>query len=203
MISLTFLVSSLVVIVVPGPDLLLVTRMVLQHERRRPALAAAAGMISAGVLQAGLGFAGLAVLLRTHPDLFTALRWAGAGVLLGWGLLALRSASRPVAPHAVSLPDLPPRRAYLQGLVCTGSNPKVGLFLMAFLPQFVPVDMAPGPAFTLLATVYLGMGLLWLLVWITVVHRVSRYVLVPRVLRLADFLIATVFIGFAVRLLLD
>lgn len=203
MISLTFLLSSLVVIVSPGPDLVLITRLALQHERRRPAWAAAIGMISAGALQAGLGFAGLTLLLQTNPGLFVALRWAGATVLLGWGLLALRSAFRSAAPPAVLLPELRPGRAYLQGLLCTGSNPKVGLFLMAFLPQFVPTDVAPAPAFTLLAAVYLGMGLLWLLVWITIVHQVSRHVFVPRVIRPANFLTGVVFVCFAIRLMLD
>lgn len=203
MISLTFMLSSLVVIVSPGPDLALITRLALLHQRRCPAVAAAAGMISAGALQAGLGFAGLTLLLQAYPGLFAALRWAGATVLLGWGLLVLRSALRPTSPHAVPLPAPRPGRAYLQGLVCTGSNPKVGLFLMAFLPQFVPVDTAPAPAFTLLAAVYLGLGLLWLLIWITVVHRVSRHVFAPRVIRLTNLLTGVVFACFAIQLMLD
>ncbi|MFD9368703.1 LysE family transporter, partial [Streptomyces sp. NPDC060020] len=86
--------SSLIVIMMPGPDLVLITGLVLNGSLR-VATAAALGMITAGAVQAGLGAAGLAALLAASPELFAAFRWAGALVLLGWAVLALRRFSRP------------------------------------------------------------------------------------------------------------
>lgn len=94
------------------------------------------------------------------------------------------------------------RQAFGQGLLCTGSNPKVGIFLMAFLPQFVPVGMAPEIGVPLLAACYLALGLLWLLTWMRLVHRLAPHLRSPRVLRIADSLTAAVFGLFAVRLAL-
>jgi threonine/homoserine/homoserine lactone efflux protein len=185
----------------PGPDLLLIARLVLTHGRTRPAEAAAAGMITAGAAQVSLGAAGLAALLAVNPALFVAFRWAGAAVLLGWAVLALRSALRPVNGDT-TLPEPPAQRAFLQGLLCTGSNPKVGVFLMAFLPQFVPAGVDPASGIARLAAIYLAMGLLWLLVWTNLVHRLSRFVRVPTTSRIADGVIAVVFGFFAARLIL-
>ncbi len=201
-VTITFLASSLLVIMTPGPDLVLVTRMVLTHRRLRPAAIAAAGMISAGAAQAALGAAGLAWLLSANPALFTAFRVTGAAVLFGWAMVVLRSALRPAAPDA-SPPEPPPaRRAFLQGFFCTGANPKVGVFLMAFLPQFVPRGADPASGVAQLAAVYLAIGLCWLLAWITLVHRFGGFVRAPLATRAADGLIAAVFSFFAVRLVL-
>ncbi|MFJ3724533.1 LysE family translocator [Streptomyces sp. NPDC090045] len=205
--------SSLIVIMMPGPDLVLITGLVLNGSLR-VATAAALGMITAGAAQAGLGAAGLAALLAASPELFAAFRWAGALVLLGWAVLALRRFSRPAgadagapAAGAAAVRAAGPagpsdRQAFVQGLLCTGSNPKVGIFLMAFLPQFVPTGMAPEAGVPLLAACYLALGLIWLLTWMRLVHRLARHLRSPRTLRIADGLTAVVFGVFAVRLAL-
>jgi len=205
--ALAFLTSSLVVIMAPGPDLALTTRLVLTGSPRT-ATPAAFGMITAGAVQATLGALGLAALLAARPDLFTAFRWAGAAVLVFWACRALRSALRPAAdpaPGSQDPADAPPydrRRAFAQGLLCTGSNPKVGIFLMAFLPQFVPAGVPPVLGVTVLACCYLALGLVWLLVWIRLVHRLAGYLHSASALRLTDGLTAAVFTVFAVRLAL-
>lgn len=214
----------------PGPDLVMITNLVLNGSLR-VATAAALGMITAGAVQAGLGAAGLAALLAASPGLFAAFRWAGAVVLLGWAVLAVRRATGragaeapapspqaavAVPAHATGEPPAGPapsgraaghagpsvRQAFGQGLLCTGSNPKVGIFLMAFLPQFVPAGMAPEAGVPLLAACYLALGLLWLLTWMRLVHRLAPHLRSPRVLRIADSLTAAVFGLFAVRLAL-
>jgi threonine/homoserine/homoserine lactone efflux protein len=218
-----FVASSLVVIMTPGPDLALVTRLVLNRRTLAAPTAAAFGMIAAGAGQAALGALGLATLLHARHDLFTGFRWAGAAVLLGWAVLALRSALRPGSGE----PSEPPvdgssgssadgssndearaweprldRSAFTQGLLCTGSNPKVGLFLMAFLPQFVPQGVNPAGGVAILAACYLAMGLAWLLTWMRLVRRLARHMHSPRTARVAHGVTAAVFSLFALRLAL-
>ncbi|MEU3525157.1 LysE family translocator [Streptomyces sp. NPDC038707] len=205
--ALAFLTSSLVVIMAPGPDLALITRLVLTGSPRT-AVPAAFGMITAGALQAALGALGLSALLAARPDLFAAFRWAGAAVLLVWGCRALRAALR--APDttesgARAEPDDTPRgrrRAFALGLLCTGSNPKVGIFLMAFLPQFVPAGLHPATGVAVLACCYLALVLAWLLAWTKLVHRLSRHLHSARAQRLTNGLTAVVFGVFALRLAL-
>ncbi|MDT3726314.1 LysE family translocator [Streptomyces sp. DSM 41972] len=205
--TIAFLTSSLVVIMAPGPDLALMTRLVLAGSPRTAA-PAAFGMIAAGALQVALGALGLAALLAARPDLFTAVRWAGAAVLLVWAYQALRTALRTAATAAPGPGDRagdPPRgrwRVFGLGLLCTGSNPKVGIFLMAFLPQFVPSGMDPTVGVVVLACCYLALGLVWLLVWMRLVHRLSRHLNSPSAQRLTNGLTAAVFGVFALRLAL-
>lgn len=199
-VSGVFLVSSLVVIVTPGPDAALLSHLVLDSGRRLPGLAAAAGMITAGTAYATLGAVGITQILAHHPGYLTVLRWLGTIVLLAWGAAMLWDTAR--APHpAGPVREPPPRRAapYWQGLLCTGSNPKVGLFLLAFLPQFVPRDVSPGPAITLLAVVYLSLGLLWLVTLTELVYRVRGWLKRPRLLCRIQAATALLFICFAVR----
>lgn len=185
----------------PGPDMALITQLVLTYGRLRPAVAAAAGMITAGVGQVMVGMAGLAALLAVNPTLFTAFRLAGSGVLLFWAVRALAAAARPAAAGPPS--EVTDRRAYLRGMLCTGSNPKVCLFLMAFLPQFVPTDANPVVGVATLATVYLVMGLLWLLAWMNLVRRLGHLLHAPMTARIANGVIAAVFGFFALRLILE
>ncbi|MCS0636912.1 LysE family translocator [Streptomyces sp. LP05-1] len=216
------------VIVTPGPDLALITNMVLTRSVRT-ATVAALGMITAGAGQIALGVAGLTALLATSPVTYAAFRWTGAVILLVWAVLALRRVlrsrgGRGDAPSGASVDavpergaeeqagapppgptegaDLSPRRAFAQGLMCTGANPKVGIFLMAFLPQFVPRGVAPEIGVPVLAVCYLALGLLWLLVWIRAVHRLLRYVRSPRMLAIFDGLTALIFGAFSMRLAL-
>lgn len=199
-ITASFLLTSAVVIMTPGPDLAFIARMVARHRRRRPALAASAGMITAGALQASAGFLGVTLLLHTMPDLLTVLRWLGACALLTFGLLAVRAAVRPVSANVETFQPGSARGAFWQGLACTGTNPKVGLFLVAFLPQFVPAGMAPGPAMALLGTVYLGMGLAWLMIWTCLLCRLSRTLFTPGMMRIVNLLVGMILVGFSVRL---
>ncbi|WP_344904514.1 LysE family translocator [Actinomadura meridiana] len=196
MITLAFLTSSALVIMAPGPDLAFITRTVLRRGRR-PAMAAAAGMINAGALQAAIGFVGVAVLIP--PNL---LRLLGAATLTLFGAFFVRAAVRPTAAPDGDVQGAPDRarRAYFQGLACTGLNPKVGVFLIAYLPQFVPPGARTGPSTAVLMAVYLGMGMAWLAIWIGVVHRLGKLFLAPRMVRASDLFVGLVLMTFGLRL---
>ncbi|MFE0699533.1 LysE family translocator [Streptomyces sp. NPDC058872] len=212
MISGIFLASSLFVIVTPGPDAALITRLALGGRGRAAPLSAAAGMITAGGLQATASILGVSLLLTADSGLFRAVQWGGAALLCYWGLRALIGAIRTSAAPATTAGSEPEPvsrpRAYVQGLACTGTNPKVGLFLLAFLPQFVPAGRPPGPSMAVLATVYLAIGALWLLVLTEVTVRIGAWAARRTVggrhalLRWVDVVLGVVFIGFGVRLVL-
>lgn len=205
----------------PGPDLALITRLVLTRSPKA-AVFAAFGMITAGAAQAALGALGLAVFFAGRPHLFQMFQWTGAGVLLVWAALAVHAAlhtepqpaprddpspdadagERASARARIEAPsehDRPMREAYAQGVLCTGSNPKVGTFLMAFLPQFAPRGLEPAFGVTILAACYLALGLVWLLTWARLVRVLARHLYSVKVIRLMHWLTAVVFSGFAVR----
>lgn len=133
---LVFLAAAVVLIAIPGPNLLYIaTRSAA--EGRRSGLASAVGVETGTLVHVGLAAAGLSALLASSAVAFSAVKYLGAAYLVYLGLRALR---RPAAPG--SRPGAPPpapslARAYRQGLLVQLLNPKVAVFFLAFLPQFI------------------------------------------------------------------
>jgi threonine/homoserine/homoserine lactone efflux protein len=131
---LLFIVASLVLIVTPGQDMILVMS-------RSVAQGAAAGVVTAAGVSVGLvghttlATLGLGAILRTSEWLFLALKLVGAAYLvyLGWGLL--RTKGTALVVQASSQRSL--SRLFLDGALSNVSNPKIAVFYFAFLPQFV------------------------------------------------------------------
>ena len=105
---------------------------------------------------------GLSALLATSAAAFTAVKLAGAAYLIYMGI-SLWRAGRPLPSAAgPALPPAPLSRVFGQGMLTNVLNPKVALFFLAFLPQFVdPEASARLPAFLLLGSAFNTTGLIW------------------------------------------
>lgn len=200
----SFVVFSVVLILIPGPDFAVVVRNSLAGGRRRgrwTAVGVAAAAATQGLAAAfGLG----AIVLASRP-LFEAIRWVGVAYLLYLGVQALRSAWRGVAPVAVPVAGAPGREAAAglrQGYLSNITNPKVVAFYLAVLPQFLPADPAIGAAVGLALThAVLSVGYLVLVA--AGVQRASRVLARRRVRRSMDAATGLVLVGFAGRLALE
>ncbi len=142
-----FLVAAWVLILVPGPDMLFLLGQTLAGGPRR-GLAAMAGIVTGAMIHIAAATAGVAALVAASPLLFAGVQALGAAYLLWLGIGALRAAWRgggagPAAPDAAAAGAV--RTAYRQGLLTNLTNPKVALFFLAFLPQFVAPDRAAPP----------------------------------------------------------
>ncbi|GAA4136669.1 LysE family translocator [Actinomadura keratinilytica] len=196
MTVLTFAGVAALLTLMPGPDSLLVLRTAVAHGRR-PALLAALG-IQAGCLwwgaAAGLG---LSAVLAASQTLYTAVRWAGACYLLYLGvrLLLQRTDADDAAPP-------PGGRHFLRGLLTNALNPKVGVFYVSLLPQFVPHD-APVAGWSLLLTgVHVAEGLLWCAAIAVLADRLGHRLRRRSLRRALDRVAGTAFLAFAARLAL-
>lgn len=165
--ALVFASAVFVLNATPGVDFLLTVSRTLQGGVRA-GVSAALG-ISAGCAVHALAAAfGLAALLALYPAAFLALQWAGAGYLAWLGLGMLRRAWRPAAAGPTSATQPTRSRGFWaefrQGVLTNVLNPKVALFFLAFLPQFVP---AASPnrtlSFLLLGAWFVAQGTLFLL----------------------------------------
>src|SRR3954451_20600338 len=135
-----FILSGLLLNVTPGPDTAYIIGRSIQLGWRGGA-AAVIG-ICCGCLVHVFGAAiGLSALLMASSTAFTALKWAGAAYLLFTGVQMLLSHSRPLA-EAASLggDETSLARVFWQGALTNALNPKVALFFLAFLPQFVTAE---------------------------------------------------------------
>ncbi len=130
---LAFLGISILITLAPGPDNLMVVGQSLARGRRA-GLAFGLGCASGCLTHIAWATLGVAALVRASAGLFTAFKLAGAAWLLWLGIQALRSGGT-LAP-AAGTPPRPWQRDLARGFVANALNPKVGLFFLAFLPQF-------------------------------------------------------------------
>jgi threonine/homoserine/homoserine lactone efflux protein len=198
-----FIISGLLLNIAPGPDSILVmTRSATQGFK---AGSAAALGIGAGVfVHVGAAALGLSALLAASAWGFTVVKWAGAAYLVYMGLAMLFSRTKTAwASVDVSAP-LPWRALFAQGFLTNALNPKVALFFLAFVPQFI----APAAANKALAFVALGVifnigGMLWCHALALFTARASRRVkLGGRVALWLNRLIGGLFVSFGVKLAL-
>jgi threonine/homoserine/homoserine lactone efflux protein len=207
-----FSLTVLVLNATPGVDLVFTITRTLQHGVRG-GMAAAAG-ISAGCVVHAVGAAfGLAALMATSAAAFEVVRWTGAAYLLWLGLGALRSALQrraaasgdaqvdvraPVDATAVTAGAI-----FRQGLLTNVLNPKVAIFFLALLPQFIDAD-APHKtlAFLTLGAWFVAQSAVFLTALVLAVAPLRRWRPGQAVRRVLDGLTGALFIGLAARLAL-
>ena len=197
----SFLVFTVALVLVPGPDVAVTTRNTLAGGRTRGAWTAV-GITSSNAVQGLAAAAGLGALVVRSQPLFEVIRWAGVGYLAYLGVQALRSAvaGRYPADELTSGTGTAQRLAgWRQGFLSNITNPKVLVFYLAVLPQFLTPDSGV-PTLVLLALTRAVLGLLYLLLLVAGMHR-ARAVLSRRPVRRAlDAVTGTVLLGFGVRL---
>ncbi len=134
-----FALASAALIAVPGPAVLyIVTRSI--HQGRRAGVASVLGIEAGALVHVAAAAVGLSALLASSAVAFSVVKYAGAAYLIGLGLWTLL-AGHGGADAALSS-DARLRRVFAQGVLVNAFNPKVALFFLAFLPQFVDPDAA-------------------------------------------------------------
>src|SRR5438477_3269447 len=174
-----FLLGSIVITIVPGPDMALITRQVVSRGRAA-AQATIFGNLSGLVVHATALAAGLSALLVASAKAYTTIQLAGAAYLIYLGVQSLRQARR----SAAAVPGAAAKKsgnAYLQGLISTVLNPKPALFFLSYLPQFVDRRHSVVLQVLLLAGIHIVLGFAWLTLYAWLVARLKAAVTRPRV----------------------
>lgn len=151
LLLLAFIPAALALNLTPGADMMFCFAQGLRGGPR-PAMAASAGIAVGGMVHVTLAGLGLGALVISFPWLFSVIRWVGAAYLL-W--LAVRTRRTPLVTGTV--PPRAAKRAFLDAALVNLSNPKVILFVLALLPQFVTPGAPVLPQFLILGGV-LGLG---------------------------------------------
>jgi RhtB (resistance to homoserine/threonine) family protein len=200
---LVFIGVAAIVIVVPGPDTVVVTKNVLLHGRRAAigtSLGVGAGL-SVWTVAAAVG---VASVVRASAVAFTVLKLIGALYLIWLGVQALRAASHAVAgadaSPAEARPGLGALGGFRQGLFSDLANPKIGVFFTSLLPQFVDPGRPVLLPFMALGAVFVLMTVLWLGAYCLVAARAANTLQRPRVKAALDRVTGVVLIALGLRL---
>jgi threonine/homoserine/homoserine lactone efflux protein len=198
---LTFALLAGALTVTPGLDTALVLRAALTRGGREAA-ATGAGIVAGLLVWGAAAAAGVSALLAASDLAYDVLRWAGAAYLVWLGARLLVRAARGTAPGAGpgSAAPVSGWRSFRTGLATNLLNPKVGVFYVALLPQFLPAGSDPLGVGLLLAAVHAVLTVGWFAVLIGLASAFSRWLRRPGTVRVIDGLTGTALVGFGVKL---
>ncbi len=195
-----FLLASAVVVLTPGVDAFLLLRTSLR-QGTGAGLRALAGIHSGSIAQVALVICGLGALITSNPAVLSTLKWAGAAYLVYLAATIVRGLwlTRKHSGEEIA-GGTPVRRPYLQGLLSNITNPKMLLFSLAFLPQFVGAATAPTLQLILLGGVFLVVAAIWEVTVVLAAARIADRLRHPRVARSLDMISAAAFLTISVGL---
>lgn len=219
---LAFIAAGSILIVTPGPDTALVLRTAAVEGPRRGAYTSIG--ICSGLFVWGLAAAlGISAVLAASHTAYSVLRAIGAAWLVWLGVSMF--VRRTQAPHSAESPrgrtpavlDVDPdgrfgeddsaaadaradRAWFWRGLLSNVTNPKVGVFFITFLPQFVPRGVAVAPFVGLLVVIHVALSIIWLGLLIVATQSIGRLLRRTPVARALDRITGAVLIGAGLRL---
>lgn len=200
---LLFIAAGWLLNLTPGPDVLYIVSHGLRHGARA-GMVAALGIVGGCFVHVFAAAAGLSALLATSATAFTVLKWVGAAYLLWMGVKLLFSRSGRLDLGAARATETDLWLVWRRGFLTNVLNPKVALFFLAFVPQFIRPDAAhPALAFLLLGVLFnlnslpINLGYAWLAAWAA-----RRLHVLQTAMGWMDRIAGLMFIGFGLRLAL-
>jgi threonine/homoserine/homoserine lactone efflux protein len=153
---IAFAIASLALLVIPGPAVLYVINRSIS-DGRSIALAGVAGLELGNFVHVIAATIGLSALIAASATAFGVVKWIGAGYLI---FIGIRTISRKPASFSQEQKSLSRRKSFTQGIIVNTFNPKVALFFLSFLPQFI--DEKSGSAAVqslILGSLFVAIGL--------------------------------------------
>jgi threonine/homoserine/homoserine lactone efflux protein len=192
---LEFAIASLVLIALPGPDQALIMRNALVGGRTA-GVRTMLGGVTGLALHASAAALGVSALLATSATAYATLKLVGVAYLLYLGARMLLSARKPPEPEQEARGGRP----FLQGFVSNALNPKVALFFLTFVPQFLPDSGSTLPVALALSAIFAAIYLAWFTGLVRLVGLASDALRRPRVKAWIERVTGGALVAFAVRL---
>ena len=190
-----FAIASLVLIALPGPDQALIMRNALVGGRTA-GVRTMLGGVTGLALHALAAAVGASALLATSATAYATLKLVGVAYLLYLGVRMLLSARKPPEPEQ----EAGGGRPFLQGFVSNALNPKVALFFLTFVPQFLPDRGSTLPVALALSATFAAIYLAWFTGLVRLVGLASDALRRPRVKAWIERVTGGALVAFAVRL---
>ena len=199
---IAFTLAAGLLTLTPGLDTALVIRTAAAEGPRRAA-GAAIGIGLGCFIWGAAGAFGVGALLTASEMAYTVLKWAGALFLAWTGVKMILKPRDQFEPGEMKAIDAGPIAALRRGLLPNLLNPKVGIFYVSFLPQFMPAGVDPARFGLLLAAIHVVLGLAWFAALIAATVPIAGLLRVPVVVQWLDRVTGCVFVAFGLRLALE
>lgn len=204
-LTTAYIILAAALAVAPGPDVLFVVANVMQH-RVKGAIASALGIGAGSVLHALAAALGISAIVAASPTAFDFLRYAGAAYLVYLGVQALKSwwtYSNNLDPNQAVV-EISAWSVFRRGLITNVLNPKVVVFYLALLPQFINVELGNiGLQIFLLGCIHNAIGITFLIGIGLAAGKASGWLARTSFGKWMDGIAGIFFIGLAVRLLIS
>ena len=197
---LAFSIAALLLTLTPGLDTALILRTATV-EGGKKAFQAALGIDTGCFIWGALVAFGLGALLATSELAYDILKWCGAAYLFWLGIQLIL---RPRHTFDTSQLERPTSSNwFLRGMLGNVLNPKIGVFYVSFLPQFIPAGHSPIIWTFLLVSIHVVLGTLWSLTLIMATRYASDLLKIPAIVKWMDRATGGVFMLFATKLALS
>lgn len=156
-----FFVSCVIMTLIPGSDTIFILTQSISHNKK-VGLSTASGICTGLLFHTGFVALGLAAVVKSSPTAFQMIKYLGAAYLVYLGIRSILSKESLLIGNG-DTQELPLKKAYIQGLIANILNPKVILFFLAFLPQFIDVESKNYGIMTylVLGSTYFSLGIIW------------------------------------------
>ena len=198
-LTLAFIAAASLLTITPGVDTAIVLRAVAV-DGRRPALMAAAGIAIGCLIWGAAVSLGLGALLHASERAYTVVKFVGAVYLIWLGCRLLFKPRDTFDSAADNVAPLHSHDASWRGLLTNLLNPKVGVFYVTFLPQFVPLGASVAGYSFFLACLHVMLTLAWFAVLIAATIPLSRFLRRPALIKVLDRITGSVLVAFGIKL---
>lgn len=201
---LSFTLASIVLIVLPGPDTLVVVRSLVRGGRGA-GIRTSIGVLCGLTVWIAAAALGLSALLQASQLGYEILKLAGACYLLWMGVQSLRTLRRPVTDDLAPSPTSPLDRIgnFGAGLLTDLLNPKIGILFVSLLPGFIPDGYPVGWTTLALGAIYIALTALYCAALVLGANAIGTWMRTTHIRRRLDTLAGLALVGFGLRLATD
>ncbi len=203
-----FLLMCVLLVILPGPDTAIATKNTLTFSRKggiQTILGSCCGLL----IHTFAAVIGLSAIIVKSAYVFAVLKYVGAvylcylGVKTLWILKTIRS--QPPVLHDETKIDhkYANQSCFKQGFLTNITNPKVAVFFLTFLPQFVDATSATFLPFLIMGLIYTAITVLWFVFYVYLLDKISAFMKKPTTKTVIEGLTGTILIGFGIKLALE
>lgn len=195
---LAFVVLLIFIVMSPGIDFALITKRTLT-DGKKDGIKIALGITTGVLIHTAAAALGLSLLLMKSAFAFEIVKYIGAIYLIYMGLLSFIKRRKPTENYDQTVPSK--KSPFMQGLITNTLNPKVAIFFLTFLPQFIMPDYNPSLQFLLMGSFYAAVSIVWFATIVLMLSYVRKWLMSPRVQNIIDKATGLVLIGFGLNMI--